>query len=212
MEFLRKPVFYIALVIVILVIVVSTYTSNKKKSAQTTTTQTTSSIANLTNLDPTNYDDQVKTEFALANAKAAAANPAFKISVIEVNMDKDLSLDTVSTRYIYSADSDTANNWMITISAKSQSFIRALIPKDDYAGKVTPFDPTAWKYNFVTALQLAEKAGGLDWRGQNTLVGVKMTLKNSGTDNKLTWIIEYTGSAETKTINLDAATGATITE
>lgn len=212
MEFWKRPIFWVV-VVVVLAVAGWSYYSKQKTASQNTATQTqTPVVSNLTNLDPTDFDDSVKSEFALANAKAAEANTAYKISAIEVNISKDLTVDSINTRYIYSAPTDTKNNWMITISATNQSYIRALIPKDDYAGAVTPFDVTAWKYNYVTALQLAEKAGGLDWREANTLTAVKLTLKNIGTGNQLAWSVEYSANEGTKTINLDATSGKEITQ
>lgn len=212
MEFWKRPIFWVVVVIVLAVAGWSYYSKQKTASQNAATETQTPVVSNLTNLDPTDFDDSVKSEFALANTKAAEVNTAYKISAIEVNISKDLTVDSINTRYIYSASTDTKNNWMITISATNQSYIRALIPKDDYAGAISPFDVTAWKYNYVTALQLAEKAGGLDWREANTLTAVKITLKNIGAGNQLAWSVEYSANEGTKTINLDATSGKEITQ
>ncbi len=212
MDFLRRPVFYVIFIIAIVIVGGLTYYSNKKSSSQSTTQTQTPTVSNLSNLDPADFDTEVKNELTLANSKAIEVRPDFKLSMIEVNIDKDLSVNSINTRYIYSSPSDTTNNWVITISASNQSYIRALIPKDDYVGNISSFDIASLKYNYVTALQLAEKAGGLTWREKNTLTGVKLTLKNFGTASQLAWSVEYDANEGTKTINLDATNGKEIVQ
>lgn len=207
----RRRIIFVAIAILVVIALGWAYYANKK-SAQTKTAikPTSTVVSNLTNLDPTDFDAAVKSEYTLANSKAVEVDPNYKISEIEITMDKTLSTDSINSRYIFSSSSDAKNNWMITIAATTQNYIRALVPKDDYAGDVSPFDTTLWKYNYVTALQLAEKAGGLDWRNQNTLSGVKLTLKKNNTDNLLTWTVVYNSEGANKTIILDAASGKVV--
>lgn len=209
----RRRIIYLAITVVVVIALGWAYYSNKKNSQnKKTTIPPPATVSNLTNLDPTDFDAAVKNEYAIATAKAAEVKPDYKIAELDVNVDKTLSVDSINTRYIFSAPSDTSNNWMITIAATTQSYIRALVPKDDYAGNVTPFDTSHWKYNYVTALQLAEKAGGLDWRNSNTLVAVKLTLKqDDAKNNLLEWIVNYSGADNiNKTIILDATSGKAI--
>ncbi len=207
----RRRIIYIVVAVIIVVALGWAYFANKKSSQQkAATTAKPAVISNLTNLDPTDFDSAIKSEYALAVSKATVTNPAYKISEIEVNIDKTLLTDSVNTRYIFSSPDDTQNNWMITIAATTQNYIRALVPKTDYAGDITPFDTSHWKYNYVTALQLAEKAGGLDWRNQNTLASVKLILKTADTNSLLTWTVLYSSASSSKTIILDATSGKVV--
>ena len=204
----RRRVIFVALAIIVVVGIGWAYYANKKANqAKTAVKPTATVVSNLTNLDPTDFDSAVKSEYALAISKASAD---YKIATIEVNIDKNMAVDSINTRYIFSSPSDMINNWMITVAATTQNYIRALVPKDDYAGDIAPFDTGLWKYNYVTALQLAEKAGGLDWRNQNTLSGVKLTLKISGANSILTWTVEYDSQGQNKTVVLDATSGKVV--
>jgi hypothetical protein len=208
----RRRIIYIAVAVIVVIALSWSYFSSKKakqNSAATTTKQPV--ISNLTNLDPTDFDQAVKDEYSIAVSKAAEISPDYKIAQIEVNVGADLQVDSINTRYIFASPNDTTNNWMVTIAATTQNYIRALIPKDDYAGDITSFDTAGWKYNYVTALQLAEKAGGLDWRDSNTLSGISLTLKTSSADSILTWTVQYTRQdGSSKIIILDATSGKVV--
>jgi len=216
MNFWRNPIF-IGIIVVSLVLAIgwSIYSNNaKKKSTQTasqqTTGSTTTTISNLTNFDPSDFKDTTQKEYALAQSKAVTANAQNQLGQIEAEIGSSLLPADVNTRYLFTSPADSVNNWMITISETSQSFIRALIPKEDYAGNITAINTANWKYNFVTALQLAERNGGQSWRDSNTLTGVKMTLKNNGAGT-LIWLIDYSSGSSDFTITLNAIDGTIIT-
>jgi len=211
MQVFKQPVFYIIIVVAIAIAAGWTYFSNKNKAPAETPVAEEQKVSNLTNLDPKDFDSVVKEEYALAKAKAVEANAGNELSSIEVTVSADLNAEKTNTRYIFSSPTDTINNWMITISTLNQSYIRALIPKDDYAGELTKIDTGNWKYNYVTALQLAEQNSGLSWREQNTLTNLKLTLKNSSTGS-LIWIAEYNSSDSNNTVKLDAKTGKVVEE
>jgi hypothetical protein len=213
MDFLKQPIFYVIVVVAVSIAAIWTYIGDKvkNKTEEAPTSQATQEevkIYNLTNLTPGDFDSAVRDEYALAVDKANAYDPAFKLSSIEVTVDEKLNPSSINTRYIFSSPADKTNNWTITITAVSQNYLRALVPKEDYAGDLLLIDVSLWKYNYVTALQLAEQFGGLMWREQNTLTGVKLTLKN--VEDKLLWIVEYSSSDNSKTIKLDANSGKVV--
>lgn len=209
----RSPIFIGILIIAILITVGWSYFSKKKAAAPTTQTQTTETkVSNLTNMDPTDFDETVKKEYALANSKAIEANTGAKIAAIEVEIGKDLLPASINVRYIFTSASDANNNWMITFSEVSGNYIRALVPKADYLGVVSEMNTKLWKYNYVTALQLAEKNGGLTWRESNELTDLKLTLRHAGANNWLEWIVEYHGASGNLTVKLDANSGKVVTE
>ena len=87
-----------------------------------------------------------------------------------------------------------------------------LTPVKDFMGTLTPMNTKAWKYNFVTALQLAEKNGGLTWRENQKLQGAKVTLKHTGKKMWLLWVVEYEGEKDNFTVKLDANSGRVVEE
>lgn len=184
------------------------YFSGNKKPAEESVTKT-EVVSNLTNIDAKSQDATLKKEYALANEKAVAANPGNKIAKIETTIGSSLQVEDVSTRYIFVSDSDKANNWLITISLASQNFIRALIPKEDYAGDLLPIDLKNWKFSYISALQYAEKEGGLDWRESNTLKSVSISLRQSTAETAV-WTVEYTGDTNNFSVSIDPVTGAKV--
>lgn len=204
----RSTTFYIILIAAIAITASWTYFSNRsKQKAAEKQAATTEVVSNLTNLDATDFDPVVKNEYKLASDKALEANPGYLLSAIEIEIGKDLSPGSVTSRYVFTRSSDTDNNWIILVRQPSQNFLRSLVPTSDYLGKVTPINTTLWKYNYVTALQIAEKSGGLEWRESNELTKVKLTLKNGGTNNWLLWAIVYSSKDSEFSIRLDANSG-----
>ena len=216
MNFWKNPIF-IGVVVLALLLAIgwSAYSNSAKKKTAQTATQTTSGstatqVSNLTNFDPTDFDTIVKNEYAMALSKAQATDQQNQLGEVEVEIGPSLLPADTNTRYIFTSAADTANNWMITVAETSQSFIRASVPKDDYAGNLTAVSVSNWKYNFVTALQIAEKNGGQTWRDSNTLTGAKLTLKNNSAGT-LIWLIDYSSSNGDFTITLNASDGTVIT-
>ncbi|MFA7253206.1 MAG: hypothetical protein WC107_01485 [Patescibacteria group bacterium] len=219
-NFFRQPVVLILFVVAILIAFGWNFISKRQEAKKTAQTQTNintnayspSVVSNLTNLDPTDFDSSVRQQYALAVEKATLQNPNNALSAIEVSIDDSMTADRTSLRYIFSAANDTSNNWMITVLQKDNSYSRALVPKEDYAGNLATVDTKLWKYNYVTALQLAEKAGGLKWREENTLLELRLTLKTIPQKGWLVWVVEYKGQNSNYVITLDASSGKQITE
>lgn len=212
----RQPAIYIILLVSIGLALGYYYFQKTKKTntATKTTTETTTktTISNLTNVDPADFDTITKRTYTNAESNALMANASNALAAIDIQVDKDLSPDTLITRYVFNSANDTKNNWVMTISSTGDRFVRALIPVDDYMGTLTQVNTKAWKYNFVTALQLAEKNGGLSWREGKTLSGVNLVLRHGGKKNWLLWIVEYQSASGNLPIMLDANSGRVVTE
>jgi hypothetical protein len=213
----RKPAIYIIIVISLAVALGWSYFTKKKDTKvatnKTTTQQTTQEkISNLTNIDPTDFDSITKETYSIASSKSLEANSSNKLAAIEVKVDGNLSPDTITTRYIFNSSNDAEDNWVIAFSGKSNKYIRMLTPVKDYMGVLSPMNTKAWKYNFVTALQLAEKNGGLTWRENQKLKGVNLTLKHTGKKMWLLWVVEYQGESDKFTVQLDANSGRVVEE
>ena len=185
--------------------VAKTIQSNKQKQAEKDATQVV--ITDLTNVDPALYDEPIKNEYAAAAAKSLEANPKLQLAAISVEIPPALGLKSANTRYIFVSDKDAINNWTITFASDTGNFIRAIIPKDDYMGNPTVMDTKLWKFNYVTALQITEKDGGLAWRENNELKGITLTLKHGDPNNWLTWTINYQGANSSFTRKIDANSG-----
>lgn len=216
----RQPAILIGIFILALIVSIGWFLlSPKKNSSSKTGTETatgtsssdqTAKVSNLTNLDPTDFDSLIKKEYALATEKAEAQSPTNKLTGIQIKIDANMDPESVETTYIFNSAINESNNWVITISGQNQNYVRALIPKEDFFGAADMMNTKLWKYNFVTALQLAEKNGGSTWREQNTLLGVTLTLKHTGANNWLLWTVTYAGEKENYSIQLDANSGKKI--
>ncbi|MCX6808357.1 MAG: hypothetical protein NTW50_01660 [Candidatus Berkelbacteria bacterium] len=221
----KKPVF-VVLAIVALVIAISwnligNYIKNKNtaNTATNTTTNTaveTTTVTDLTNATAADFTQTISDEYALANQKASAANSQNQLCGIEVVIGSGLTQDSVSTRYIYTTGPSDTNNWIFNVKQTSQSFIRSLIPKEDYLGEMATFSPANWKKSYVEALQIAEQSGGATWRSNNSgsFNGVDMTLKAGTGTNPVVWQINYLSSDVMSTqfqVVINASSGAVVT-
>lgn len=212
MDFFKKPIFIGAIAILLIIIIVWSFLSNKNSANKAATDQSTSgstaisTASDLTTADPSDFDNIAKAELLSATKYAVEFNPDFKISVVEVQIGANLQKDSIVTRYAFSTPKDVRNNWIYTTSQNNGSFIRALIPKADYLGDIVPINMTLWKYNYISALQLADKNGGSDWRSKNTLQSITGTLKESADLKKLYWTLEYKAADNSYVTVIDATT------
>ncbi|MEK9156144.1 MAG: hypothetical protein AAB360_02470 [Patescibacteria group bacterium] len=210
MDIFKRPAVIAIVIIAILAAVVWSYLDKRqenKKAAEQTTTAEIQPITNLTNADPEDFSALLADELTLAGNKAGGG---WQVAALEVEIPAGLSVNSGTSRYVYTNESDTANNWAITFSQTSGNYIRALIPKEDYLGEIQPINTALWKFNYITALQLAEKNGGLVWREDNELVGVKLTLRHTPPKNWLLWTVEYAGKNGKLTKTIDANSGQII--
>ena len=100
----------------------------------------------------------------------------------------------------------------MTFTQLSNNFTRMIIPKDDYLGNVAEINTKLWKFNFVTALQIAEKNGGLKWRESNDLQSIRLTLRHTEPKNWLLWVVEYKGENGNLILRIDANSGRVVSE
>lgn len=212
----KQPIFIGFLVVAVIGAFIWNYADLFKKKKAETTTETAQTqnvkISNLTNLTASDFDPMIKREQTVANQKALEQNKDNKIAGVVINIGSNLLPTSVVTRYVYNSAADKTNNWVITFSTDSSSYLRSVVPKEDYLGDLKQFDTNLWKYNYVTALQLAEKNGGQAWRETHSdFSGAKLTLKILGENNWLEWIVEYTSPSANFMIYLDANSGKVVT-
>lgn len=215
MDFFKKPVVIIIVAVAIIAALVWSYVDkriqqNKAADAAKKAEESVQTITNLSNIDPKDYDTLVKNEYAAATAKALDANPKNVFSALVVELPGTLEVNSGNDRFIYASPTDKANNWTITFSELTGNFIRAIIPKEDYLGNLTVVNTNLWKFHYVTALQIAEKNGGKDWREKNTPTGVTLTLKHGEPNDWLTWTVEYQSKTDKLVKKIDANSGKLI--
>jgi len=213
MNIFKQPIFLGILAVALIITIVWTYIGNKNASDNTQTEQSTTSgdtatetVDDLTTATPSDFDVIARAELAAATKYAIEFTPDFKISVVEVNIGADMKKESIVTRYAFSTAKDTRNNWVYTTDQSNGSFLRALIPKADYLGEIVPINISLWKYNYISALQLAEKNGGKDWRSNNTLQEITAILKESADLKKLYWTLEYKSADSSYVSVIDATT------
>ena len=222
MNFFRQPIFLVFFVIALIIAVVWNFYSSKQSTSTpaattqqtaSTTTDNTSAITNLTNLDPADFDSTLNQYKSTADAKALEVNKNYKLATMIVEIDSTLQPDGVNIRFVYNAGASSTDNWIISFSESSGNFIRSLIPSADYLGNPKQLDTSLWKFNYVTALQLAEKNGGLDFRNNNKdLTGITLTLHHTGPNNWLIWDTQYTSQSSSFSVQIDANSGQKIAQ
>jgi hypothetical protein len=184
--------------------------STAEEQAETTadsSSSTESDIVNLTNVDPADFANEIKTELALADAQAKIYNPGEVLSAIEIILPADLKPRTGQSTYIYSAPNDSTFNYTITITQNSINFLRSIVYKEDYFGSVTTINQNSWKLNYVEAIKVAEENGGKEWRSSHSLTKVRLVLKNAEPKGWLYWFVYYQSEEKTLQIQIDAFTG-----
>lgn len=204
---IRQPIFLLFLILAILFATgYSIWTNRKKNTATPAATITQVSETDLTNIDPADFNEFTKEELDLAYAKAREIDPDYTLSALEIEIGSTLKPETVITRYIFTSKSDTSHNWMITISAANRQYIRAKVPKTDYLGDIQPINLQLWKFNYVSALQIAESAGGKYWREgeKDDFQGVILSLKTDSNNSWLVWNAEYKSSESSTSYKIDA--------
>jgi len=154
-------------------------------------TETNPEVEDLSNIDPASVDSDIQENLTLATEKALLWRPDAVLVCVQVKLD---SLEPYGGMETYVFDSPSVPNlhFTFTISQKSKQFIRAAIPTEDYLGSgLLPIDKQYWKLNYVSALQIAEKEGGKDFRDRYLYWTVELNLKRGEPKNWLYWDVKY---------------------
>ncbi len=147
---------------------------------------------NLLTIDGDTVEPNQREKLDFANKKSQQWQSNAKLVAVQVEIPSSLREDSVSTRYIYSSPSVNYYYWTIAISADNTSYIRALIPKEDYlSSNLDIILNDFWKINYAEALQIADENGGSDWREANALGQVSLVLSRGQPNNYHYWNVEY---------------------
>lgn len=225
MDFLKKPIFIIILAAALIIAGIWAYISNRnqqkaaeqkaaeqKAASEQKAAEEVTKIVNLTNIDSSTVNENITSQVAAADGKAAEVDKKLQLIAVEIKLPGTLDNGSGDSSYVYSSTSDKTNNWVITISNISGKFVRARVPKEDYIGDLSTINRNYWKLNYVAALQVAEKNGGLDFRNANDITEVRLTLKNADPKNWLYWFVDYVSKNNLKEVQIDASTGAVISQ
>lgn len=220
-DFLKKPVFIIIFLVAIVVAGIWAYVSNRnqnkaeEKAAEeqsTNDSQAETLVADLTNIDAGELNDSIKSQAETADSNATSADNRNRLIAIDIQLPKSLAQGSGTANYVYSSTADRIYNWVISISNSSEAFVRSKVYKNDYLGELTAINRDFLKLNYVQALQIAEKNGGLDFRNYYDISSVRLVLKNGDPKGWLYWYVTYTATGQVKSIQIDANTGAIITD
>lgn len=209
MDIFKKPIVILIVGIAIVIALIWSYVSKTieaKKTASEQNNASSVSMLDLTTVDAKDYDELIKTQLATANTEALKADSGNRLVAIEITLPS-LLLKSGESRYIFTSPNTPEENWVMTFSEETGGTLRAKIPKVDYMGDLPAMNTSLWKYNYVTAIQIAEKNGGKEWRQTNGLYTAKATLKHGGENNWLIWYITYQSGDNTFEKQLDANSG-----
>lgn len=143
-------------------------------------------------IDPAAVSQAIATNKQAAANKVEAWHDDAVLSHVSVTLPSNLAAGQATEVYTYGSASDAYNWWTMTISGKTGKSVRAIIPKEDYLGTAIPTIPTQhWKIDYVEAFQLAEVAGGADFRAKYPSSQITLSLGVSEPKQYLWWTVEY---------------------
>lgn len=220
LDFFKKPIFLIIIVAAIIVAGIWAYISNRSQEKATeekvaeeqakVDSQIQPLAADLTNIDIGEVTDSIKSQADIADSNATSADSRNQLAAIDIQLPKSLAQGSGTTNYIYTSSADRIYNWVISISNASEAFVRSKVYKNDYLGDLTAINRDFWKINYVQALQIAEKNGGLDFRNHYDVSSVRLVLKNGDPKGWLYWYVTYTATDQVKSIQIDANSAAIV--
>lgn len=222
LDFLKKPIFLIIIAAAIIAAGIWAYVSNRsqEKAAEEKAAeeqakvdpQTQPLAADLTNIDIGEVTDSIKSQTDIADSNATSADSRNQLAAIDIQLPKSLAQGSGTTNYVYISSADRIYNWVISISNASEAFVRSRVYKNDYLGDLTAINRDFWKINYVQALQIAEKNGGLDFRNYYDVSSVRLVLKNGDPKGWLYWYVTYTATGQVKSIQIDANSAAIMSD
>lgn len=184
-----------------------------KNKQSTTSTETTPAVQDLTNIDSTTVVG-ISGDLTKAKEMAVQWQADAKLYHLAMKLPADLSINNSTETFTFGSDKDTNNWWTISISQKSNKYIRAIIPKEDYLSSgLTPAKLDYLNVNYVKAFQLAETNGGKAFRQKNATATVTLNLANGQPKGWLWWVAEYkSADGETLSVRIDPNLGQVVDE
>jgi len=167
----------------------------------------------LSNIDPSLVDSDIQDNLALATKKALEWRQDAALVYVQVKLTS-LSPGTGTEIYVFDSPSVPNLHFTFTISQKTKRFIRAAIPVEDYLGSgLLPIDRKYWKLNYVSALQVAEKDGGKNFRDKYLSWTIELNLKREEPKNWLCWNVDYKiEGGETLSVKINPYSGEIMQE
>ena len=166
-------------------------TEQPQPVTETPTTEPETQEENLTNLDPSTFDAQLKENLDLATALALKWRADAALVYVEVQLDS-VTPDEGTETYVFDSPKTPGLHFTCSISQKTKKYIRAAVPTEDYLGSdLLAIDIQYWKINYVSALQIAEKEGGKEFREKNLNWTISIKLQRGEPKNWLYYTVEY---------------------
>jgi len=183
----------------------------KQETTQTTTSEqtTTPSVTaqDLSNLPPAQFDASIKENLAQATSFAKKWRSDAKLVYFQVKLTSLIPNEGTEI-FAFDSPSVSDSHFTFTISQKSKRYIRAIIPEEDYLGNLSAIDQSFWKYNYVSALQTAETAGGKEFRDKNSTWTIEINLSRGEPNNWLWYVIDYKSeTGDSFSIKINPETG-----
>lgn len=160
--------------------------------------------------NPADYDSDFTQTQNLAKQKALEWRSDAKLVYVSIGIPASLNTKQISYSFVYDSSTLPTYHYLVTIAAESQSFVRSLIPKEDYLGSgYNQILPLYWKVNFVSALQKCDQEGGAKFREDyaNDLQ-IEVSLSRE-TNEDQSWTCKYANIAtsDISTIIINSSTG-----
>lgn len=145
--------------------------------------------------DPATLAASLKANRDLADEKVKAWQADAELYHVSAKLPPNIALGQATEVYSYGSKNDVYNWWTLNWSGKSGKSVRALIPKEDYLGsELKPIPRQFWKLDYIEAIQLADAAGGADYRARNGDSQIAASLAVGEPKGYLWWTVEYQSS------------------
>lgn len=178
------------------------------------TTNTPASSNTLLGVDPTEISDSLTKEFQDAQALAKTWRSDATLYAHTVNFPSSLARGESKRVYVFGSITALSDWWTVTVNEQTGERVRALIPREDYLGPTLPTVPLEfWAINSIQSLQIADEAGGKDFREENPGAEMTATLMRKGPNDWLWWTVDYRGlNNQVKTVRIHPMSGAVYDE
>ncbi len=171
---------------------------------------------NLANISAQDYNDILKSNFAIASKKALEWKKDAQFVFLKIQIPGDLNLKKITETYVFTSTASKTLYWTIGFDLE-KNYIRALIWKDDFLKEESPkkIATQFWEIDWITAFQKAEIMGGKEFREKHQEdLEITINLTHAQPKNYLYWIVTYNSleSGEKKIVQINASTGEVLEE
>jgi len=140
--------------------------------------------------DPDQLNNSLKTNLKKATDYAKTWQKDAYFAGISLKLTADFKPSELENTFIFGSEQDT-KNWL-TYTTKSDGFLRALIPKEDFLGNgLKKIDQSFWKKSYLEAIKITEANGGIKFRAENSTAQLLVLLRRGEPNDWLWWEVIY---------------------